>query len=151
MPAVTPACRQTGLPAVILWVSRAISLSKAGLGQNWCGYGFTKRANELTLTLRYLVQSTREKCPPLRRTSFQRLIQPTARTCGAVIDYRRCSAHGVGLGSAWVDSNGNRNYLYLNHDSDKRNLNLNWDENPFSARCRFPAVCKSLCVLRTSG
>ena len=48
----------------------------------------------------------------------------------------------VGLGSAWVASDGDRDCLYLGRDSGGRYLDLGWGGCPFSARCRFPAVCK---------
>lgn len=39
-----------------------------------------------------------------------------------------------------MDSRGNRNVLYAYENSDKRNLNLNWDNNEWHENCRFLAV-----------
>ena len=48
----------------------------------------------------------------------------------------------VALGSV-AKVNGNRNALYLDRGGSRRNLNLGWWDDGWSARCRFLAVRKS--------
>lgn len=52
----------------------------------------------------------------------------------------------VGLGSVWVDSHVHRHVLCAYKDSDKRNLDLYWDDFEWFGHCRFPAVCKEVAL-----
>lgn len=70
-------------------------------------------------------------------------MQPNTSTCGAVPQTVLCTFDG----SSWVNPNGNRNVPYLNENSQKRNLNLNYWDDEWNANYRFAAVRNSLHIL----